>query len=141
LPAKKDGIRMGKKNGRAPIEFMKRIRDTLACAGVLLLVVFNGERVGLVLFAAKKRKKRKAGNGGLASKSGTFLDVENQSGWIAFLAVVSAVASGSVLVLLWLEHLVARYWFVTVPAAVVMATGLIFTPTPAGDYGGEGVGS
>ncbi len=87
---------------------------------------------GAAALAGKSGRKRK-------TKRGRVLDIERQSGWITFAEVILTLAGGATLVYLWLEHNLARYWYLAVPCAALFVVGAILLPDPAGDYGGEGI--
>jgi hypothetical protein len=112
-------------------EFVARYWFIAIPAGVLAALAF-------FLGVAKRSRERMKNDGGRAHKKGRFPDVERQSGWITFFAIVSSVAGGTVLFYLWREDLLARYWFLTAPAAVLLVVGCIVIPEPATGYGGEG---
>jgi hypothetical protein len=134
-------------------DFFGRAGLTLVCAGIFFLMLWKSELMvrywfvffpavalayvgGLIITARNSRKRaKKDGKRRANGKQFKFMDVENQSMWITFFAIASAFVAGAVLLYLWHGHLLARYWFIAVPAAVVMVVGMIFTPTPAGDYG------
>ena len=135
-------------------EFLENAGINLTCWGIIVLVILNAEFVARYWFiaipagvlaalaffmgVAKRNRERMKKGGGRARKKGRFPDVERQSGWITFFAIVSSVAGGTVLFYLWHDHLLARYWFVTAPAAVLLVVGAVLTPEPATGYGGEG---
>ena len=135
-------------------EFLERAGINLTCLGIMALVIWKAEFVARYWFiaipagvlaalafflgVAKRSRERMKKDGGRARKKGRFPDVERQSGWITFFAIASSLAGGTVLFYLWHDHLLARYWFVTAPAAVLLVVGAVLTPEPATGYGGEG---
>jgi len=135
-------------------EFLEQAGINLTCLGIMVLVIWKFEFVARYWFiaipagvlaalafflgVAKRSRERMKKDGGRARKKGRFPDVERQSGWITFFAIASSWASGAVLLYLWHDHLLARYWFVTAPAAVLLVVGVVFTPEPATGYMGEG---
>ena len=135
-------------------EFLEQAGINLTCLGIMVLVIWKFEFVARYWFiaipagvlaalaffmgVAKRNRERMKKGGGRARKKGRFPDVERQSGWITFFAIASSLAGGTVLLYLWHDHLLARYWFLTAPAAVLLVVGAVFTPTPATGYMGEG---
>jgi len=135
-------------------EFLERAGINLTCLGIMALVIWKAEFVARYWFiaipagvlaalafflgVAKRSRERMKKDGGRARKKGRFPDVERQSGWITFFAIASSIAGGAVLFYLWHDHLLARYWFLTAPAAVLLVVSCIDIPEPATGYGGEG---
>jgi hypothetical protein len=76
----------------------------------------------------KKNEKRRR-NG----KRYKFMDVERQSWWITALAMISMIGGGTVLMMLWMTHLLAHYWYITIPVAFLTLAGAVFSPERAGE--------
>jgi len=56
------------------------------------------------------------------------IDLEHQSGWVTFFAVVAMWGGGTALVCLGLTGNLGHYWYVTIPVALATVAGLIVAP-------------
>lgn len=141
---------MSKSDSVARIGFLKHAITTLVCAGMLVFIVSEAALLvrywfvalpsAALLFVAyiyikrmsdRKRQTKREANVG---ENRSFMEIENQSGWITAIAILSSLGGGTALLLLSFTHNLMHYWYITVPAGLLTAAGLIFTPTPAGDY-------